>query len=262
MDILFVASKLTDINSYTSIIKNAGLNPEDVDHINTHGTSTPLGDVALKSSLIGEFNLSNLLASIGVCIAMGRSVACVKGVNKVVAVSGRMEVIYADGFPTIVVDYAHTPDALSSVISAVRTHCKGQLKVVFGCGGDRDVGKRPLMAKVAELGADAVIVTDDNARNEDPANIVADILQGFKSTQNVEVIHDRKRAIKQTVESSMSNDVVVVAGKGHECYQEIKGERLPFSDLSISRHLLGLDEQVVAAGKISDEVNGNGSACA
>jgi len=238
-----------------------------------HGISalltTPLGDVSLKSPLIGEFNLSNLLASIGVCVAMGRSVGCIEKVDQVVAVSGRMEMLYAEGFPTVVVDYAHTPDALSNVIAAVRRHCGGRLKVVFGCGGNRDVGKRSLMAKVVENGADAVIVTDDNPRNESPESIVKDILEGFESTRNVDVIHDRERAIKQAIESSELGDVIVVAGKGHEYYQEVKGQRVAFSDLSISRRFLGLVAETVATENVSGgardtikgSANGNGSTC-
>jgi len=130
-----------------------------------------------------------------------------------------------------VVDYAHTPDALEKVLTALRPHAKGQLTCLFGCGGDRDRGKRPLMAEVVERLADKVLVTDDNPRSEDPSRIFDDIRTGFVSANAVDFVAGRGQAIAQIVAQASAADVIVLAGKGHEDYQEINGERQPFSDL-------------------------------
>ena len=131
----------------------------------------------------------------------------------------------------MVVDYAHTPDALEKVLMALRPHAKGRLLCLFGCGGDRDRGKRPLMAATVERLADGVLVTDDNPRSEDPAQIFADIRAGFKAVDNVTFVAGRGVAIAQLIAGASADDVIVLAGKGHEDYQEINGERQPFSDL-------------------------------
>ncbi|MNE14187.1 UDP-N-acetylmuramoyl-L-alanyl-D-glutamate--2,6-diaminopimelate ligase [compost metagenome] len=133
--------------------------------------------------------------------------------------------------PLVVVDYAHTPDALEQVLQALRPHAKGQLLCLFGCGGDRDRGKRPLMAEVAERLADRVLVTDDNPRSEDPQQIFADIRPGFVKVDAVEFVAGRGTAIAQLIASAGVDDVIVLAGKGHEDYQEINGQRHDFSDL-------------------------------
>jgi UDP-N-acetylmuramoyl-L-alanyl-D-glutamate--2,6-diaminopimelate ligase len=135
-----------------------------------------------------------------------------------------------DEQPLVVVDYAHTPDALEQVLLALREHTEAKLWCVFGCGGDRDSSKRPLMAAVAERLADEVIVSDDNPRNENAQVIIADILQGFHSVDDVQVIADRDKAIETAVLAAGKNDVVLVAGKGHEEVQIIGDQRLPFSD--------------------------------
>lgn len=133
--------------------------------------------------------------------------------------------------PLVVVDYAHTPDALEKVLEAMRPHVEGRLVCLFGCGGDRDRGKRPLMAAVAERLADVVWVTDDNPRTEEPAQIVADIRAGFAAPEQVQFIHGRGDAIARLIGQAEVADVLVLAGKGHEDYQEIMGVRQPFSDL-------------------------------
>ena len=130
----------------------------------------------------------------------------------------------------MVVDYAHTPDALEQVLTALRAHTEGKLWCLFGCGGDRDASKRPLMAAIAERLADRVVVTDDNPRTENPQVIISDILRGFSQMDDVLVIADRDRAIEEVVLSAARNDVVLVAGKGHEEVQIIGEQRLPFSD--------------------------------
>ncbi len=189
------------------------------------------GNGKLQSKLIGEFNVSNLLLAFATLLSLGYSLEKLeKTAPHLVGVSGRMEMISSFNCPTAIVDYAHTPDALQKALQAARVHCQGKLICVFGCGGDRDSGKRPLMGQIAEQFADCVIVTDDNPRTEDPKNIVADIFQGFANPEKVQLIHDRKTAIEQALKSAVSNDVVLIAGKGHEDYQIIGKEKQHFSD--------------------------------
>jgi UDP-N-acetylmuramoyl-L-alanyl-D-glutamate--2,6-diaminopimelate ligase len=145
---------------------------------------------------------------------------------------GRMQRFGGQNQPLVVVDYAHTPDALEKVLEALRPHVTGRLLCLFGCGGDRDRGKRPLMAAVAERLADAVLVTDDNPRTEDPAQILADIRAGFAKPEVVEFVHGRGEAIARLIAAARVGDVVLLAGKGHEDYQEIAGVRHAFSDLA------------------------------
>ncbi len=151
---------------------------------------------------------------------------------------GRMQRLGGGDKPLVVVDYAHTPDALDQVLQALRPHAKGQLLCLFGCGGDRDSGKRPLMAEVAERLADRVLVTDDNPRSEDPLRIFDDIRVGFSSAANATFVAGRGTAIAQLIHSASVDDVIVLAGKGHEDYQEINGERHPFSDLQQAEQAL------------------------
>jgi UDP-N-acetylmuramoyl-L-alanyl-D-glutamate--2,6-diaminopimelate ligase len=143
-----------------------------------------------------------------------------------------------DGQPLVVVDYAHTPDALEQALASLRAHTPGRLTCVFGCGGERDAGKRPQMAAIAEAGADQVIVTDDNPRGEDGDEIVAQILAGFERRGAVQVQRDRARAIQAAVAGAGAGDVVLVAGKGHEPYQEVAGVKHPFDDLKVARTAL------------------------
>jgi UDP-N-acetylmuramoyl-L-alanyl-D-glutamate--2,6-diaminopimelate ligase len=138
----------------------------------------------------------------------------------------------------VVVDYAHTPDALEKVLEALRPHAKGRLMCLFGCGGDRDRGKRPLMAEVVERLADTVLVTDDNPRTEAPSQIFDDIRKGFVAVDSVTFVAGRGLAITQLIATAQATDVIVLAGKGHEDYQEIDGQRLPFSDLDEARKAL------------------------
>jgi len=134
----------------------------------------------------------------------------------------------------VYIDYAHTPDAIESALNALRPHCSGQLWCLFGCGGDRDVGKRPLMAAVAERLADKIVVTTDNPRSEDPQSIIADIADGFENHSVATVIEDRAAAIAWTVANAAPSDVVLIAGKGHESYQDVDGERHAFSDYTLA----------------------------
>ncbi|MDP9500708.1 UDP-N-acetylmuramoyl-L-alanyl-D-glutamate--2,6-diaminopimelate ligase [Bisgaard Taxon 45] len=189
------------------------------------------GSGELPSALIGQFNVSNLLLVFATLLSLGYDIEeLMKTVPQLTGVCGRMERLGIPQQPTAIVDYAHTPDALEKALQAARLHCQGTLWCVFGCGGDRDRGKRPLMAKVAEQFADKVIVTDDNPRTESATQIVQDILAGFEQPQQVDVCHARDQAIIQALQQAQTDDVVLIAGKGHEDYQIIGTQKQHFSD--------------------------------
>ena len=193
---------------------------------------TAQGERTLRSRLLGRFNLSNMLAAVGTLLALDYALDEILKVTPTLeGPIGRMQRLGGGSKPLVVVDYAHTPDALEQVLQALRPHAKGQLLCLFGCGGDRDRGKRPLMAEVAERLADRVLVTDDNPRTEDPQQIFADIRPGFANADAVAFVAGRGAAIAQLIANAGVDDVIVLAGKGHEDYQEINGERHDFSDL-------------------------------
>ena len=188
----------------------------------------------INSALMGRFNVDNLLACYGSLKALGVAAnEAVHALEAVTPVAGRMECFTGAGMPTVIVDYAHTPQALSVALTAARAHCDGELWVVFGCGGDRDRGKRAPMAQAA-VAADRVIVTDDNPRSEASADIINDILEGFTqraiADELVTVINDRAMAIEHAIRAASAADIVLVAGKGHEDYQIVGTERRDFSD--------------------------------
>lgn len=195
----------------------------------------------LTLPLLGEFNVDNALITMGLLVALGVSIVdSIAALESVTAPPGRMEAVSdvrsanARGVLAIV-DYAHTPDALAKALGAARAHCRGRLHVVFGCGGDRDAGKRSLMGGVAAAMADTVVITDDNPRSEPPAGIVADIQNGLPRDANAIVIHDRTTAIRHALTQATAGDVVLVAGKGHENYQIVGTERRTFSDTAVIR---------------------------
>lgn len=193
---------------------------------------TPQGERSLRSPLLGRFNVSNVLAAIGALLGMDYPLDEILSVlPDLHGPAGRMQRLGGGDRPLVVVDYAHTPDALEKVLEALRPHTRGKLLCLFGCGGDRDRGKRPLMAAAAERLADQVVVTDDNPRNEDPAQIRDEIAKGFNAPEQVRFIAGRGQAIASCIAASHADDVLLLAGKGHEDYQEIMGERQPFSDL-------------------------------
>lgn len=198
------------------------------------------GREAVRSTLLGRFNVDNLLAVAGVLRAIGWPLQQVAdALEELDPVPGRMSRLGGDGTePLVVVDYAHTPDALEQTLSSLRGHTRGRLVCVFGCGGERDRGKRPQMAAIAERGADTVIVTDDNPRREDGDVIVTDILAGFAQRDRVQVQRDRAQAIALALRAAQSGDTVLIAGKGHEPYQEVGGIKHPFDDLDVARHAL------------------------
>jgi UDP-N-acetylmuramoyl-L-alanyl-D-glutamate--2,6-diaminopimelate ligase len=193
---------------------------------------TPQGQHLLRSSLLGRFNLSNVLAAVGALLGLDYALdEILKVLPQLEGPVGRMQRLGGGAKPLVVVDYAHTPDALEKVLTALRPHAKGRLLCLFGCGGDRDRGKRPLMAEVVERLADGVLVTDDNPRSEVPTQIFDDIRQGFSAVQNVRFVEGRGQAIAEIIAGASADDVIVLAGKGHEDYQEINGQRQAFSDL-------------------------------
>ena len=199
---------------------------------------TDWGQAELAAPLLGRFNAANLLAVLATLLVSGVKLeeAC-KALSRITPPPGRMQTLGGNGHPLVVVDYAHTPDALEKSLATLREIVTGgRLICVFGCGGNRDKGKRPLMGQVASEGADEVWVTSDNPRQEDPRHIIDDILAGASGKAQIEL--DRASAIFEAIGSAHRGDVVLVAGKGHEDYQEIAGERLPFSDVAVAKKAL------------------------
>jgi len=193
---------------------------------------TPQGRFELQLPLVADYAVANVTAAAATMVSMGHAaVAVFEQLPHMRPVPGRMEVVARPGMPRVVVDYAHTPDALGKVLDALRAFCAGRLICLIGCGGDRDVGKRPLMGAAAEQGADVVWLTSDNPRSEAPADIIADMRKGIR-TQVHECI-DRGQAIREALSQACAQDVVLVAGKGHETCQEIDGQLLPFDDRQV-----------------------------
>ncbi|WP_158971733.1 UDP-N-acetylmuramoyl-L-alanyl-D-glutamate--2,6-diaminopimelate ligase [Paraglaciecola sp. L3A3] len=189
------------------------------------------GDCELRIALMGDFNIENILAAIAAQLCLGKNLKQIAYVaQKLSPVAGRMELFSHAQAATIVVDYAHTPDALEKALQATRQHCQGKLYCIFGCGGDRDIGKRSLMGELAEQYADHVILTDDNVRSEDPQKIIHDILSGCKNPEQIRVEHDRKKAIQLAAELTAKGDIILLAGKGHESYQIIGTQTLPYDE--------------------------------
>lgn len=200
------------------------------------------GRFVVAVPLMGSFNASNVLAAMATVLTLGVPVDRVQqAAGRLTPPPGRLERFDSAGGVRVVVDYAHTPDALANALAALRPHVAGDLICVFGCGGDRDAGKRPEMAREAEKLADRVVITDDNPRSEDPASIAQDILAGFTDSGKVDVIHDRAEAIQTAIDSATPDDLVLIAGKGHEAYQEVAGQKYPFSDAEQVRHILKLN---------------------
>lgn len=217
---------------------------------------SPWGEGELRSPLMGEFNLSNLLAVICAACVQGFALADVLAlVPQLVAAPGRMQVIAVDAHAQqlqVIVDYAHTPDALENTLKALRAHQTARIWTIFGCGGDRDKTKRPLMGRIAEKFSDYLIVTNDNPRTEDPGAIAADIVRGLHNPNACLVMADRAQAIDFAIQQAAAGDLVLIAGKGHEDYQIFASETLPFSDsqqarLALQRRIAKLDAQTNTA---------------
>jgi UDP-N-acetylmuramoyl-L-alanyl-D-glutamate--2,6-diaminopimelate ligase len=220
---------------------------------------TPWGHGLIQTCLIGEFNLNNILLVLSAIVAEGCDFnAVLEAIKKLDPVPGRMQIVEPPTHATavnadtkqsaapsnsaaditVVVDYAHTPDALSAALQALRPHAVGNLWLIFGAGGERDNGKRALMGEIAEQYADRVILTNDNPRNESPQNIVTDIQAGIRELQNIQVELDRNSAITCAIEQATCGDVVLIAGKGHEDYQLVGSERIYFSDYEVAEREL------------------------
>ena len=200
--------------------------------------SGSLGQGTARVPLIGRFNAENILVVLGLLHSFDVSMSdALRALERCHAPPGRMQPVSGgDGQPLAVIDYAHTPDALAKVLTAAREHCRGLLWCVFGCGGDRDAGKRPLMGAIADELADRVILTDDNPRSEAPTAITGEIAAAIRR-RDVRVINDRREAIRTALSEARAQDLVLIAGKGHEDYQIYGDRRLPFSDrLEVERH--------------------------
>ncbi|MED5528953.1 MAG: cyanophycin synthetase, partial [Pseudomonadota bacterium] len=197
---------------------------------------TPAGTGHVCGRLIGYFNFSNLLATVATLV---NYLSCkqeldlgelFKNVSNLKPVTGRMEIIGDDQEITALVDYAHTPEGLRSALLALRDHFDGDIWCVFGCGGNRDKGKRPIMGEIAEQNANQLVIADDNPRNEQGEEIVQHILSGTRNPSAVKVIRDRAEAIDYAIQNAKPGDLVLVAGKGHETYQDVGGNKNIFSD--------------------------------
>jgi UDP-N-acetylmuramoyl-L-alanyl-D-glutamate--2,6-diaminopimelate ligase len=208
--------------------------------LDASGTSfllvTPVGEVVIESKLIGMFNVYNMLAATGAAIAKKVSLDVIKeALESINGVDGRFEVVDEGQNFTVIVDYAHTPDSLENVLQTVKDFAKNDIYVVVGCGGDRDRTKRPLMAKVAKEYADFAIFTSDNPRTEDPVTILNDMTVGLNGEDGYEVIVDRKEAIDKAVQYAKQDDIIIIAGKGHETYQQIGHTKYDFDDRIIAK---------------------------
>jgi UDP-N-acetylmuramoyl-L-alanyl-D-glutamate--2,6-diaminopimelate ligase len=204
---------------------------------------TPAGIIAVSSRLMGTPNLYNMGAAIGVAVGLGIPADAIRrGLNSLPNVPGRFELVTAGQDFRVIVDYAHTDDALDKLLKSAREITSGQLIVVFGCGGDRDRSKRPVMGEVAALGADRVVVTSDNPRSEDPLSIIHDIENGLQRAglkpSGYLVIPDRRQAIRAAIADARGGDTVVIAGKGHETYQQIGNDTFPFDDKAVAREII------------------------
>lgn len=206
----------------------------------TINLSSSWGDAEIQTSLYGRFNISNIFAVMGVLLVSGYFLEDILDVLSFLqTVPGRLELVSQDlNKPSVVIDYAHTPEALNNVLKVLQEQSAGKLWCVFGCGGDRDKGKRSLMAKVVEEHADFAVITDDNPRSEDADAITNDILKGFLNFKTYSLIHDRDAAIKHAIHHAAKEDTVLIAGKGHETVQIVKNNRIPFDDKEVAtKHL-------------------------
>ena len=227
--------------SYSTTNSSADLWTSELEYQQTGVTGklhTPHGEISFRSPLVGDFNLENFLAAVGTSLHLGMDLAqIVAAMEHFPGVPGRMERVQVSPQQNItaIVDYAHTPDSLESLITAARPFIHGKVICVFGCGGDRDRTKRPQMGKIAAELADVAIVTSDNPRTEDPAQILQDVVSGIDRTTGVEVIADRAQAIARAISIAAAGDGVLIAGKGHEDYQILGTEKIHFDDREQAR---------------------------
>lgn len=206
---------------------------------------TPVGLIVAQTRLLGHFNVANVLATIGALLGMNYSVNDIERILPLLqSVNGRMQMLGGAGKPRVVIDYAHTPDALAQVLLAIKAHNPERIICIFGCGGDRDKGKRPFMGKIAETYSDYCIITNDNPRHEKPLRIAEEIVTGMTEKSIRAIILDRKEAILEGIHKAGPNDIVLIAGKGHETYQQIGDVKYPLSDVQIALDVLENDKHV------------------
>jgi len=197
--------------------------------------ATPQGTIHIKSPLLGEINAYNIMAATGACFSMGIGTdEVIRGVQALKSVPGRMQLVENSHGLKIIIDYAHTPDALRKMLSSARRFTQGRLICIFGCGGNRDKGKRPIMGSIAQDLSDIIIITSDNPRTEAPDAIIKDILVGIKDGPGIFIEPDRALAIKKGIESMEKDDCMIVAGKGHEGYQIVGNTKKTFDDRIIT----------------------------
>ena len=248
-DDAFGAELITDLTAQNKQVLSYGFKGGDVRGSNlalhldglTLQVQTPQGHATMTAPVLGEFNAYNLLAVLATMLASNVKLSdAVTAIAQLKPVVGRMQTLGGQSKPLVVIDYAHTPDALEKALISLKAHLANDAKLlcVFGCGGNRDAGKRPLMGAIASEYADAVIVTNDNPRNEDPDLIIKQIIQPITKAVMVEI--DRQRAIQIAVLSAKAGDIVLIAGKGHEDYQEVQGVKTHFSDVEHAEKSLEL----------------------
>ena len=215
----------------------------EVDHLKTELTiNSPWGRINISTGLLGDFNIENILAAFStLCVSGFSAEQVVTVLSGFSGIPGRMEYFATTDKPLLVVDYAHTPDALEKALTALRPYCAGKLYCVFGCGGERDTGKRSEMGSIAETLSDQVVLTNDNPRSESEEIIIEDILSGIKDKAKVNIKYDRSDAITNTYINAGKDDVLLIAGKGHETTQQIGTTLLPFSDRELARRLTERD---------------------
>ncbi len=223
-------------NTSQVMAKNIGLDSKGT----FFSLTTPIGSIDISSKLIGMFNVYNMLAAATAAIATGVSLPVIKSALEGVAgISGRFEPVEAGQDYSVIVDFAHTPDSLQNILQTSNEFAGNKVYVVVGCGGDRDSGKRPLMAAIAAKHADHAIFTSDNPRTEDPERILEDMVNGLETTaDNYEVIIDRKAAINQAIGYAEAGDIIIIAGKGHETYQIVGREKHDFDDRKIAKEAI------------------------
>ena len=233
-----VAQDANDASEYADFIVSA-----DSVEANENGlrlkVTTPKGRASFSVGLFGRFNVSNILAAFAALLVSGVEFeAVVSQLENVKPVSGRMQKLTYPGKPVVVIDYAHTPQALEASCRSIREHFSGQFIAVFGCGGDRDKSKRPMMAAAAEKYADSLVVTSDNPRHEEPQQIADEIVAGFSDSAQVVVELDRKQAIDDAINRAGADDVVLIAGKGHESSQIVGDVHIAFNDYRVAQKIL------------------------
>ena len=234
---------------FTSVHPGSGLYAREVQMLSDGVSFTAVsgGETAsVRLGIPGKFTVYNAMTALGIALQLGLSLEqSAKALETASGVKGRVEVVPTPGMPfTVLIDYAHTPDGLENVLSSVRGFCRGRLIAVFGCGGDRDPIKRPIMGRIGAELADIAVITSDNPRTEVPGKIIEDILAGIDQEKNTcIVIENRREAIQQAMDIGKKHDIIVLAGKGHETYQEINGVKYPMDERQIvAEHLQKMRE--------------------